>query len=76
MGLPPEGNLICRSDLFLRVVCFLPGAQVRDGARNTTCLVKPSFYYPLLVFYFRNNYVGKRCPRVIKGDFRALGRLL
>ena len=58
-------------------VCCLPGAQVRDGARNISHLVKPSdYYYPLLVFHIGNKEVGKRSPRAIKRDFRALGRLL
>ena len=39
---------ICRSDPSHREVCCLPGARVRDVARNITCLVKPSDYYPLL----------------------------
>ena len=67
---------ICRSDPSHREVCCLPGARVRDVARNTTRLVKPSDYYPLLVFHIGNEEVGKRSPRVIKRDFRALGRLL
>jgi len=49
---------------------------VRDVARNITRLVKPSDYYPLLVFYTGNEGVGKRSSWVIKRDFRALGRLL
>ena len=67
---------ICRSDLSRWEVCCLPGARVRDVARNTTRLVKPSDYYPLLVLHIGNEEVGKRSSQVIKRDFRALGRLL
>ena len=49
---------------------------MRDVARNTTRLVKPSDYYPLLVLHIGNEEVGKRSSQVIKRDFRALGRLL
>jgi len=69
-------GLICCSDLSHREMCCLPGAQVRDGARNISYLVKPSDYYPLLVFHIVNEEVGKRGPQAIKRDFRALGRLL
>ena len=69
-------GLICCSDLSHREMCCLPGAQVRDGARNISYLVKPSDYYPLLVFHIGNEEVGKRGPQAIKRDFRALGRLL
>ena len=54
----------------------LPGAWVRHVARNITCLVKPSYYYPLLVFHNGNGEVGKRSSRAIKRDFMALGRRL
>ena len=67
---------ICRSDPSHREVCCLPGAWVRDVARNITHLVKPSDYYPLLVFHIGNEQVGERSPQVIRRDFRALGRLL
>ena len=69
-------GLICLSDPSHREVCCLPGAQVRDVARNITVLDKPSDYYPLLVFCIGNKEVGKRSPWAIKRDFRALGRLL
>ena len=49
---------------------------MRDVARIITHLIKPSNYSPLLVFHIGNEEVGKRSPRVIKRDFRALGRLL
>ena len=49
---------------------------MRDVARNITCLVKPSDYYPLMLFHIGNEEVGKRSSQVIKRDFRALGRLL
>ena len=49
---------------------------MRDGARNITRLVKPSNYYPLLVFHIGNEEVGRSGPWAIKRDFRAPGRLL
>jgi len=49
---------------------------VRDVARNITRLVKPSDYYPLLVFYIGNEEVGKISSWVLKRDLSALGRLL
>jgi len=49
---------------------------VREGARKITCLVKPSDYYPLLVFPIGNEEVGKVSSQVIRRIFRALGRLL
>ena len=67
---------ICRSDPSHREVCCLPGAWVRDVARNITRLVKPSDYYPLLVFYTGNEEVSERSPQAIKRNFRALGRPL
>ena len=69
-------GLICCSDQSHREVCCLPGAWVRDVARNITHLVKPSDYYPLPVFHIGNKKVGKRSSWVIKRDLRALGRLL
>ena len=65
-------GLICCSDQSHREVCCLPGAWVRDVARNVTCLVKPSDYYPLLSFHIGNEEIGKRSPRVIRRDFRGL----
>ena len=67
---------VCCLDPSHREVCCLPGVRVRDFARNITRLVKPSNYYPLLVFHIGNEEVGERSPRAIKRDFRALGRLL
>ena len=70
-----KGPIFCL-DPSHREVCCLPGAWVGDVARNISCLIKPSDYYPLLVFHIGNEEVGKRSTRVIKRDFRALGRLL
>ena len=67
---------ICCLDPSRREVCCLPGARVRDVARNITRLVKPSDYYPLLVFYTGNEEVSERSPQAIKRNFRALGRPL
>jgi len=62
---------MCCSDPSHREVCCLPGAQVRDVARNITCLVKTSDYYPLPVFHTGNEEVVKRSSPVIKRDFKA-----
>ena len=40
---------ICRPDPSHREVCCLPGARVRDVAKELPGLVRPSDYYPLLV---------------------------
>lgn len=71
-------GLICHSDLSRREdlpagsreVCCLPGDRVRDIAKNITHLVKPSHYYPSLVFQIGNEEVGKRSSSVIKRDLR------
>ena len=78
------GDPVCHLDVSHRKVCCLPGARVRDVARNITHLVKPSdyydimilLYYPLLFFHIGNDEVGKISSWAIKRDFRALGRLL
>ena len=70
-----KGPIFC-SDPSHREVCCLPGVWVRDVARNISCLIKPSNYYPLLVFHIGNEEVGRSGPLAIKRDFRAPGRLL
>lgn len=67
---------ICQPDPTHREVCCIPGARVRVIARKVTCLVRPTNYYPLLVFQAGNDKVAKRSPRVIKRVFRALGQLV
>ena len=67
---------VCCLDPSHREVCCLPGVRVRDFARNITRLVKPSNYYPLLVFHTGDEEVGEISPWAIRRDFRALGRFL
>ncbi|KAK4815791.1 hypothetical protein QYF61_007231 [Mycteria americana] len=66
---------ICRTDPPLREVCCLPGARVRDVTRVLPSLVRPSDYYPLLLFHVGGDEAATRSTRVIKRDLRALGRL-
>ena len=49
---------------------------MRDVARITIRLIKPSDYYSLLVFRNGNEEVSKRSSWVTKRDFRALVKLL
>jgi len=67
---------ICREDPPLREVCCLPGARVKDIARNLPRLVRPSAYYPLLLFHVGVDEVAVSSPRVVKKEFKALGRLV
>ena len=70
-----EGT-ICRRDPLLREACCLPGAWVKDVKRKLPTLVRPSDYYPLLIFQVGSNEVATRKPRAVKRDFRALGQLV
>ncbi|KAK4831654.1 hypothetical protein QYF61_018621 [Mycteria americana] len=67
---------ICRADPPLREFCCLPGARVKDVTRVLPSLVRPSDYYPLLLFHVGGDEAATPSPRAIKRDFRALGRLL
>ncbi|XP_068521222.1 uncharacterized protein [Anas acuta] len=67
---------ICQPDPTRREVCCLPGARVRDVAKKVKRLVRPTDYYPLLVFQAGSDEVATRSPKAIKRDFRDLGRLL
>ena len=67
---------ICRADPPLREVCCLPRARVKDIARKLSRLVRPSDYYPLLLFHVGADEVAVSSPRVIKKEFKALGRLV
>ncbi|KAK4810710.1 LOW QUALITY PROTEIN: hypothetical protein QYF61_007684, partial [Mycteria americana] len=67
---------ICWMDPPLREVCCLPGARVKDITRILPSLVRPSDYYPLLLFHVGGDEAATRSPRAIKRDFRALGQLL
>ena len=67
---------ICQTDPPLREVCCLPGARVKDVTRILPSLVRPSDYYPLLLFHVGGDEAATQSPRAIKRDFRALGRLV
>jgi len=69
-------GLISWADPPLREVCCLPGARVKDIARKIPRLVRPSDYYPLLLFHVGADEVAVSSPRVIKKKFKALGRLV
>jgi len=57
---------IYQADPPLREVCCLLGAQVKDIARKLPRLVRPSDYYPLLLFHVGADEVAVSSPRVIK----------
>ena len=63
---------IYRPDPTHREVCCLPGARVRDFAKKVKRLVRPTDYYPLLVFQAGSDEVATRSPKAIKGDFKDL----
>jgi len=67
---------ICWADPSLREVCCLPGARVKDIARKLPRLVRPSDYYPLLLFHVGADKVAVNSPKAIKKEFKALGRLV
>ena len=67
---------ICRPDLFHREVCCLPEARIKDLKAKLPGLVRPKDYYPLLVCHVGSDDISRRSPKAMKGDFRALGRLI
>jgi len=67
---------ICGADPPHREVCCFPGARVRDITRKLPSLVQPSDCYLLLLFHVGGDKVAVHSPRVIKRDFRVLGRLV
>jgi len=67
---------ICRADPPLREVCCLPGAGVKDIAGKLPRLVRPSDYYPLLLFHVGADKVAVSSPKAIKKEFKALGWLV
>ena len=64
---------ICRPDPSHREVFCLPGARVRDVAKELPGLVHPTDYYPLLLMQVGGDKIAERSPKAIKRDFRALG---
>lgn len=67
---------ICRVDPHLREVCSLPGARIKDIARELPRLVHPTDYYPLLVFQTDGEEAASRSLRGMKNDFKVLGRMV
>ena len=68
---------ICRVDPPHREVCCLPGARLKDITRKLPRLIQSSGYSPLLIFLVGGGEeAATHRPRAIKGDFRALGRLV
>ncbi|KFP01907.1 hypothetical protein N300_09057, partial [Calypte anna] len=67
---------ICRPDLSHREVCCLPGARMSDISRRLPQLIRPSDYCPLLIVQAGSDDINGRSTRVIKKDFKALGRLV
>ena len=65
---------ICRPGPLHREVCCLPGAWVKDVRKKLPSLVRPTDYYPLLLFQVGNDDLGRISLRTLKKDFRALGR--
>ena len=47
-----------------------------DISRELPSLICPSDYYPLLIVQASNSKVTERSLRIIKKDFRGLGRLV
>ncbi|MCQ4187457.1 SGNH/GDSL hydrolase family protein [Klebsiella pneumoniae] len=64
---------ICRPDALSREVCCLPGARIRDVTERLPSLIRPTDYYPLLVFHVGASDTAGSSLRNIKRDFRALG---
>jgi len=62
---------ICRTDPSHWEVCCLPGARVRHITRKL-----PSLVQPITAFPCGWDEVAVHSPRMIKGDFRALGQLV
>ncbi|XP_042671795.1 uncharacterized protein LOC122158835 [Centrocercus urophasianus] len=67
---------ICRPDPTRREVCCLPAARVRDISRKLPSLIRPSDYYPLLIVQAGSDEIPVRSQRIIKNDFRRLGKLV
>ncbi|XP_042725317.1 uncharacterized protein LOC122178868 [Lagopus leucura] len=67
---------ICRPDPTRREVCCLPAARVRDISRKLPSLIHPSDYYPLLIVQAGSDEIPVRSLRIIKNDFRRLGKLV
>jgi len=57
---------ICWTDPSLSEVCCLPRAWVKDITRKLPSLVRPSDYYPLLLFHVGGNEAAMHSPRAIQ----------
>ena len=65
---------ICRPDLLHREICCLPGAQIKDVRKKLPSLVRPSDYYPLLLFQEGRDDIGRTALKTMKKDLRDLGQ--
>ena len=68
-----EGPL-CRPNPLHREVCCLLGVRVKDVRKKLPSIVRPTDYYPLLLFQVGSDDLGRTSLRTLKKDFRALGR--
>ena len=65
---------ICRPDSLHREICCLPGAQIKDVRKKLPSLVRPSDYYPLLLFQEGRDDIGRTALKTMKKDLRDLGQ--
>jgi len=56
-----------------QVFCYVFKKIIIKKARKLPRLVRPSDYYPLLLFHMGADEVAVSSPRVIKKEFKALG---
>jgi len=67
---------VCQVDPFLREICCLPWAWVRDVTRKPTSLVWLTDHNLLLLFHRERDEAATCESRAIKRGLRALGRWL
>lgn len=67
---------MCRPAPTRRELCCLPAARVRDICRKLPSLIRPSDCYPLLIVQAGSDEIPVRSLRIIKNDFRRLGKLV
>ena len=64
---------ICQLDQTSREICCLLGARIRVVVEGLPKLIRPSDYYPLLLFHVGTNDTATENLDSIKSDYRALG---
>ena len=65
---------IHRPEPLHRELCCLLGARVKDIRKKLPSLVRPSDYYPLLLFQVGSDGIGRTSLKTLKKDFRDLGQ--